>query len=117
MRMMPTLRFNILLVVNLPPPERGKGTAKRYQQAKKTEETEEACRTEGLNIKKSLRFFLAIWELTCWQILIKNKWEEKSLNSDGEPGLAVVARLGQFWGRLGEIRIYGNTCGSSDCRT
>ena len=56
-RMMPTLWFNILLVVNLPPPERGKGTAKRYQQAKKTEETEEACRTEGLNIKKSLRFF------------------------------------------------------------
>lgn len=57
MRMMPTLRFNILLVVNLPPPERGKGTAKRYQQAKKTEETEEACRTEGLNIKKEFEVF------------------------------------------------------------
>ena len=37
------------LVTYMSLPERGKGTAKRYQQAKKTEEAEEACNAEGLS--------------------------------------------------------------------
>ena len=50
------------LMMCLPLPERRKGTAKRYQQTKKTEEAKEACDAEGLtiesltiNYEKSLR--------------------------------------------------------------